>query len=190
MGFPHILDYKDALNIVKHHQRLGEKVVLTRGTFDIFHVGHLDFLTRAKNLGQVLIVNVNNDTWVTKRKGERPARDEKMRAMLVAGQEPVDYTFIHPSYDIHPAIALAILAKPDIVAREDKDPELQELEKKILFESLGYNLDYRVLQRSGYDESSSAIKQAIIDRAKEEYIRKRLEQIGIFYIDQTSNPKK
>ena len=185
MGLTHPLDYRNAPKIVSHYRSQGKKVVLARGTFDIFNLGHLDFLSRAKDLGHILMVNVNSDLWVINRKGIKPARDEIKRAMLVGGQEPVDYVFVHPSnppYDIHPAIELAIESKPNILVREDKDPEFQELEKKILMEHLGPGdiPEYHALPRSTYSESSSEIKQAIIDQAKEEIIRKALAEMGIY----------
>ena len=53
MGIGYPLDYIDAPKIVEYHQAKGEKVVLARGTFDILHPGHLEFLERAKDLGKI-----------------------------------------------------------------------------------------------------------------------------------------
>ncbi|MCP4631331.1 MAG: D-glycero-beta-D-manno-heptose 1-phosphate adenylyltransferase [candidate division Zixibacteria bacterium] len=71
------------------------KVVFTNGCFDILHYGHLDYLTRAKKLGDVLIVAVNTDSSIRKFKGtDRPVVNEKERASLVDGLKPVDYVIL------------------------------------------------------------------------------------------------
>src|SRR5687768_16366116 len=63
-----------------------KKIVFTNGCFDILHQGHIDYLSKAVDLGEILIVGVNSDNSVKKlNKGEnRPIQDENSRAMIVA----------------------------------------------------------------------------------------------------------
>jgi rfaE bifunctional protein nucleotidyltransferase chain/domain len=70
---------------------LGKKIVFTNGCFDILHHGHLDYIARAADLGNILVVGVNTDASVKKLKGEgRPVTHENDRAFQVASLLCVD----------------------------------------------------------------------------------------------------
>lgn len=67
-------------------------VVFTNGCFDIVHRGHIEYLLRAKALGDVLIVGINTDDSVRRIKGEkRPIVPASDRAFVVANLSPVDF---------------------------------------------------------------------------------------------------
>ena len=73
----------------------GKRIVFTNGHFDLLHVGHLRYLQAAAELGDVLVVGVNDDRITTERKGpSRPILPEAERAELVAGLACVDYASI------------------------------------------------------------------------------------------------
>ena len=68
-----------------------EKVVFTNGCFDIVHVGHVDYLEKARHLGDRLIVGLNTDDSVRTLKGnDRPINDEISRARVLAALTFVD----------------------------------------------------------------------------------------------------
>ncbi|MGE5457696.1 MAG: D-glycero-beta-D-manno-heptose 1-phosphate adenylyltransferase [Methanococcaceae archaeon] len=70
----------------------GRKVVFTNGCFDILHAGHVDYLTKSKALGDVLIIGINSDSSIKRIKGKlRPIISEQERAILVASLKAVDY---------------------------------------------------------------------------------------------------
>jgi rfaE bifunctional protein nucleotidyltransferase chain/domain len=76
---------------VNSWQMHNEKVVFTNGCFDILHLGHIDYLTKAADLGDRLIVAVNTDSSVSALKGpSRPIIDEETRAMKLASLVFVD----------------------------------------------------------------------------------------------------
>jgi rfaE bifunctional protein nucleotidyltransferase chain/domain len=69
-----------------------KKVVFTNGVFDLIHAGHVDYLSKAKSLGDVLIVGINTDDSVRRIKGEkRPILKQEERAFIVSNLKPVDY---------------------------------------------------------------------------------------------------
>lgn len=69
-----------------------KKVVFTNGCFDIIHAGHIDYLNKAKALGDVLIVGLNTDNSVKRIKGDkRPIISEDERAEIISSLKPVDY---------------------------------------------------------------------------------------------------
>jgi rfaE bifunctional protein nucleotidyltransferase chain/domain len=72
-----------------------KKVVFTNGVFDILHAGHVDYLVKAKALGDVLIVGVNSDASVKRIKGVlRPVVPQHERAFIISSLKPVDYVTI------------------------------------------------------------------------------------------------
>jgi len=74
-----------------------KKIVFASGVFDLFHIGHLKYLKKAKELGDILVVNVVNDSRVKILKGNnRPIINEKMRAKIINSLVFVDYVVINP----------------------------------------------------------------------------------------------
>lgn len=68
-----------------------KKIVFTNGCFDLLHLGHIDYLSKAADLGDVLIIGVNTDASVRKLKGlNRPISDEKQRTHVLASLFFVD----------------------------------------------------------------------------------------------------
>lgn len=78
----YIPDHVKLVELVGYWKKLGLKIVLTSGTFDLFHIGHAQYLEKAKEMGDVLIVGVDSDARVKKRKGpERPIVPENERVL-------------------------------------------------------------------------------------------------------------
>ncbi len=76
---------------IKSWQQSGQKVVFTNGCFDIIHLGHVDYLEKARALGQKLVLGLNTDDSVSKFKGpERPLQDQNSRARVLAAMEFID----------------------------------------------------------------------------------------------------
>ncbi|MGB5530141.1 MAG: D-glycero-beta-D-manno-heptose 1-phosphate adenylyltransferase [Ignavibacteriaceae bacterium] len=69
-----------------------KKVVFTNGVFDLIHAGHVDYLSKAKALGEILIVGLNTDDSVGRIKGnKRPILKQEERAFILSNLKPVDY---------------------------------------------------------------------------------------------------
>ena len=67
------------------------KIVFTNGCFDILHLGHIDYLSKAADLGNILVIGLNTDSSVSRIKGQhRPLQDEESRAMILASLRFVD----------------------------------------------------------------------------------------------------
>jgi D-beta-D-heptose 7-phosphate kinase/D-beta-D-heptose 1-phosphate adenosyltransferase len=70
----------------------GKKVVFTNGCFDLIHSGHVDYLVKAREMGDVLILGLNTDSSVKRIKGvKRPILNQDERAFIVSNLKPVDY---------------------------------------------------------------------------------------------------
>ena len=86
-----ILSRAEAKTSVENWKNQGNEVVFTNGCFDILHLGHIDYLEKAKEKGDRLIVALNTDQSVKELKGEdRPINNEYSRARLIAALEFVD----------------------------------------------------------------------------------------------------
>lgn len=110
------------------HSR-GEKVVMTNGCFDILHAGHVSYLSKARSLGDRLIVAVNNDASVRRLKGnERPINPLERRMAVLAGLAAVDW----------------------VVSFSDDTP--QQLIANILPDLLVKGGDYQIEQIAGHQE--------------------------------------
>lgn len=93
----------------------GAVIVLANGCFDLFHAGHIRYLTAAKELGDVLVVGINSDEQVARLKGEgRPYIPEDERAEIVSSLRAADIVTIFPE----PTVEELILAiRPDFHAK-------------------------------------------------------------------------
>ncbi len=76
------------------------KRVITFGTFDIFHVGHINILERAKELGDYLIVGISSDELNLQKKGRAPIYSEAERIKIISSLRCVDEVFIEHSLEL------------------------------------------------------------------------------------------
>jgi len=92
-----------------------KKVVFTNGCFDLIHSGHVDYLVKAKEMGDVLILALNSDSSIRSIKGDkRPILLQDERAFIVSNLKPVDYvTFFNEDT---PAEIISDLV-PDILVK-------------------------------------------------------------------------
>jgi len=74
------------------------KVVLVTGGFDPLHSGHLSYINSARQLGDMLIVGVNSDAWLTRKKG-RPFMPSTERIPIIQNLKAVDHTFLFDDTD-------------------------------------------------------------------------------------------
>jgi rfaE bifunctional protein nucleotidyltransferase chain/domain len=121
-----ILSREELVTRIDAERKIGSRVVLANGCFDVLHVGHVRYLAGARELGDVLVVGVNSDEQVARLKGlGRPILPANERAELVAALESVTYVTVFNE----PTVAELLLAlKPDVHAKgtdytEDSVPE-------------------------------------------------------------------
>lgn len=99
-------------DILKKEKSLNKKIVFTNGCFDLMHVGHLRYLTKAKSFGDILVIGLNSDSSVQRLKGEnRPIVPEEERAEMLAGLAAVDYVVL---FEENTPVELITELKPNI----------------------------------------------------------------------------
>jgi D-beta-D-heptose 7-phosphate kinase/D-beta-D-heptose 1-phosphate adenosyltransferase len=105
---------EEMTRVVTHLKGLGFPIVLTSGSFDLIHLGHVKYLARAKELGGILVVGVDSDAKIRRRKGEdRPMVPENERLELLAHQRPVDLIYLKQDDD--PQWGLIKAVEPDVL---------------------------------------------------------------------------
>ncbi|MBK3745809.1 adenylyltransferase/cytidyltransferase family protein [Paraburkholderia aspalathi] len=75
------------------------KTVITFGTFDVFHIGHVNILKRARDLGDRLVVGVSTDNLNFKKKGRNPIYSEMDRLSIISSLSCVDEVFREESLE-------------------------------------------------------------------------------------------
>ena len=123
-----IKSLEELVSIRKELKKQNKKVVFTNGCFDILHAGHVDYITKAKEKGDVLIVAVNSDSSTKRLKGDaRPIVPQNERAFIISSLKPVDYVFIFEEdtpYEVIKKIVPDVLVKgadwtPDKIVGKD-----------------------------------------------------------------------
>jgi rfaE bifunctional protein nucleotidyltransferase chain/domain len=85
----------DYLDIIQKEREKGKKIVFTNGCFDIIHAGHVDYLEKAKSLGDFLVVGLNSDESVKRLKGPtRPINPVEQRKKVLQALKPVDLVIV------------------------------------------------------------------------------------------------
>lgn len=120
-----ITDYEKLAKLVGYWKDQGLKIVLTSGAFDIFHIGHAEYLKKAKEMGDLLIVGIDSDEKLRMRKGpNRPVVPEMERASILAHLRHVD-VLVLKQYD-HPKYHLIKTVKPDILILSKSSKHTEE----------------------------------------------------------------
>ena len=111
--------------MVQYWKKLDLRIVLTSGTFDLFHIGHAQYLEHAKALGDILVIGVDSDEKVRARKGPtRPVVPESERVLILAHMRHADVITLKHVH--HPNNHLIKLVSPDVLVLSKStkhDPE-------------------------------------------------------------------
>ena len=110
-----ILSFSALESQLKKWRNANEKIVFTNGCFDLIHFGHVDYLAKARDLGNRLVVGLNTDASIRRLKGSsRPVKDEQSRLALLAGMAFVDAVVL---FDEETPIKLIKAIRPDVLVK-------------------------------------------------------------------------
>jgi len=129
----HIKTWRQISSIVSELKNKGKKIIFTNGCFDILHIGHIKFLEKTKDFGDILIVGLNSDESVRRLKGKnRPINSQIDRASILASIKVIDYVVI---FDDDTPLDLIKLIKPNVLVKggdyEDKEVIGQEIVEEV-----------------------------------------------------------
>jgi len=110
-----ILSFSALENQLKKWRNSNEKIVFTNGCFDLLHLGHINYLAKARDLGNRLVVGLNTDASIMRLKGSsRPIKDEQSRVALLAGMACIDAVVL---FDEKTPIKLISMIRPDVLVK-------------------------------------------------------------------------
>jgi D-beta-D-heptose 7-phosphate kinase/D-beta-D-heptose 1-phosphate adenosyltransferase len=133
-----VLNLDEMQKIVNLAKSTGKTVVFTNGCFDLIHGGHIEFLEKAKALGDLLILGLNSDSSVKAIKGEsRPIKNQKERANILSALRYVDYITI---FDETTPENLIREIRPDILVKGD-DYKIDDVVGKEIVEGYGARVE-------------------------------------------------
>ncbi len=157
-----ILSSNSAESIIKKLKQQNKKIVICGGCFDILHIGHIKFLQKAKQKGDILILFLESDEAVKKLKGpNRPINSQNDRAQILSSIIFVDYIInlegilTNADYD-----NLILKIKPDVIAATKE--ELQNFHIKRQAKLSGAKVSY-VIGRFSDRSTSNLAKQIAKD---------------------------
>jgi D-beta-D-heptose 7-phosphate kinase / D-beta-D-heptose 1-phosphate adenosyltransferase len=129
-----ILDLDNLLKEISFCQKAGEKIVMTNGCFDLLHPGHVSYLEKAKELGDRLIIAVNDDQSVKKLKGpERPINSLDKRMLVLSALRSIDWVI--PFSEETPEKLIKKI-KPDVLVKGG-DYKIEEIAGAKFVQSYG-----------------------------------------------------
>jgi len=129
-----ILAEADLKELGEQLRQSGKRIVLTNGCFDFLHAGHLDFLQRARALGDALVLAINSDDSIRRLKGSpRPLISQHQREALLSSMEAVDFVVVF--HDDTPHRIIEVL-KPDFLVKGSNYTQ-EEVEGSEVVERLG-----------------------------------------------------
>lgn len=107
---------REILSVLLEREReRGKRIVFTNGCFDLLHVGHVKYLQKARNLGDLLVLGLNSDASIRRLKGpKRPLIGEEERAHLLAALKCIDYVVI---FDEDTPLELIGALRPHILVK-------------------------------------------------------------------------
>ena len=127
-----LITVEKAGNLFTGDFRKEHRIVFTNGCFDLLHRGHIYYLSRAREMGDLLLVALNSDGSVSRLKGKgRPVNDQKARAEVLGALGMVDYIIL---FEEDTPLNLIRALQPDILVKGG---------------------DYRIEEIVGYNEVTS-----------------------------------
>ncbi len=155
-----IVDLNTLQHSIYRWDFLSKKVVFTNGCFDILHLGHIDYLSKASDLGDILVVGVNSDASTRRLKGpHRPINNEEQRSVLLASIQFIDAIVI---FDEPTPLELIKIVRPAVLVK-GSDYNLSNIVGADIVQS--YNGQVKTIDfLPGY--STSLIEERIISGRK------------------------
>jgi rfaE bifunctional protein nucleotidyltransferase chain/domain len=150
----------EIVEVRKEFKLMNKKVVFTNGCFDILHAGHVDYLTKAKSFGDILIVALNSDLSVSRIKGsKRPIVPFAERAFLISNLKAVDFVI---SFEEDTPYEIIKKIVPDILVK-GADWKIDDIVGKEIVESAGGKVE--TVEFVNF-QSTTNIIQTILERFK------------------------
>ena len=172
-----ISNYDEIAEKVEACRKLGFRIILTSGTFDIYHEGHARYLEKAKSEGDILIVGIDNDDKVRRRKeANRPMVAEGSRMEILCHCRHVDLVFLKKDGD--PKWGLIKAIRPDVLIATQRTYSEDQIKEHAEFCG-----EVKVLEPQAATSTTAIIRNVLVGMAKgtveeaEEKLKSAVEEI-------------
>jgi len=158
-----IPDQKALKKAIDGYRKAGHRIVLTQGVYDLIHIGHALYLSKARLLGDILIVGVDSDALTKARKGpRRPIVPQDERVEMLLHLRHVDIVTIR---DINHGIGgLIELVKPDVFVASESTKDFTKEQQMAYNSCCG---EVVIFPQQATTSSTNRMRQLIIDGAEE-----------------------
>ncbi len=157
----YIPDFEQLARLVAHMKGIGLRIVLTSGSFDFFHLGHAFYLEKAREQGDVLIVGVDSDAKIARKKGpNRPLYPQDERLQILVRQRSVDIVTLKEATDEKWVLIKTL--KPDVLVATQEtytDAEIEELQQ--------YCGEVKVLEPQAQTSTSKRLRDLNLELASD-----------------------
>ncbi len=154
---------EDLSRVVSVFRGAGLKIVFTAGTWDLLHDGHINYLKKGRELGDVLIVAVETDALTRSRKGPgRPIVPEKERLFTLSEQRCVDLVILQSSFEEFDQ--MLELVRPDSLLLSSSTKDRDEARVKQFKE---FCTEVVILPPQSSNSTTARIRKTMIDGGKE-----------------------
>lgn len=151
-----IRDHQKLVLVLEKLKKESKKIVFTNGYFDLIHSGHIDFLHKSKNYGDILVVAINSDRSTLENKGEgRPILNELERLKIISSLDSVDFVTV---FDESTPLKIISLLKPSILTKGGKYENEEIVGKDLVENSQG---EVRIIQTDCFTSTESVINKII-----------------------------
>jgi D-beta-D-heptose 7-phosphate kinase/D-beta-D-heptose 1-phosphate adenosyltransferase len=146
----------------RQHRIEGKRIVFTNGCFDILHSGHVNYLRQAREMGDLLIVGINNDQSIKRLKGkDRPINSLENRIEVISALECVDYVVPFGSLNDDTPVNLIKLIRPDVFVKGG-DYKNKHLPEERLLKRIGCQIAFVAFV---YNQSTTQIINKVQGRS-------------------------
>jgi len=133
-----LVELDELLAMRREWRHYGTKVVFTNGCFDLLHRGHVEYLRKARELADVLVVGINTDASVQRLKGPgRPITPQEDRAIVLAALECVDYVVF---FEENTPLNLIRALQPEVLAKGE-DYQVHEIVGRAVVQAAGGRIE-------------------------------------------------
>lgn len=172
-----ILDWNELKEVVDFLKSQGKKIVITNGTWDLFHVGHSKYLSKAREFGDVLVVGVDSDELTRSfKEPNRPMNPQDERLFIIGDLRSVDIVTLLNVGDDKDGAALVRFLRPDIlVVSESTRPGFVEQIKEKHENDCGKIV---ILPPQSITSTTAKIRKMLIDGGRQlaNFLTEKIEE--------------
>jgi rfaE bifunctional protein nucleotidyltransferase chain/domain len=170
----YISSFDDLAATVADLKRMGYKIALTQGVYDLLHLGHIKYLEAAKACADILVVGIDSDAWARSRKGPtRPIVPQDERLQMLVSLRSVDIVTVIEGYGAGYRDLIEVI-QPDVLIISETTSDISEDRMEFFRQNAG---EVRKLPPQATVSTTGRIRNLVVDGAVE-HLRQLHQSLG------------